>query len=243
MTVSVVFQSKGEGEPAVIGLPEPPPEFVFRPAGEYSDLERLFIAEQPRFLWPTNQETNFGAFRKALTDLPQQAVDQILALGLELFVATGSGYLTRWEDQVGLPRNPFGEIGIRRATILERTRKTPFTRTRRRQIVERYLQPTLGESVALTPEGVALLPQGIPLYSGELTDVTNLYFILEDITGFSYTIYLATGATPDMVALERELRFFTPGGINFQFQTFIPGTGRLYGEYTYGSFNYGGDEA
>lgn len=247
MTVVVILKSKSyEDEPVVVPPPTPaevPQEFPFRAPGIYSDLERLFIAEQPKFLWPENQETNFGAFRKAITDLPQLAVDQLTALAIEMFVATANGYLTRWEDQVGLPRSPNADIALRRATILERTAKTPFTRTRRRTIVERYLQTSLGNDVQLTTDGVPLLPEGIPLFSGELEDVSNLYFIVEDISDFSYTVYIAISAAPDMVALEREMRFFTPAGINFSFQTFTPGTGRLYGDYTYGQFTYGGDEA
>jgi len=236
----------GTEPPPVIVTPPPPidePEFIYKPAGEYSDLERLFIAEQPRFLWPENQETNFGALRKTLTDVPQLAVDQLLGLSLEMFVATASGYLTLWEEQVGLPRNPNGEIGLRRATILERTRKTPFTRERRRNIVERYLQGQLGESVALTPDGVALTTEGLELFTGVLGDVTLLYFILEIIEDYRYIVFFDVAATPDLVALERELEFFTPAGITFEFDTFVPGTGRRYGDYNYGDFNYGGDEA
>ncbi len=242
----IVLKKKTAGTPPPIPpTVEPPssPEFPYRPPGEYSDLERLFIAEQPRFLWPENQETNFGALRKALTDLPQLALDQLFALALEMFVATADGYLPLWESQVGLPPNPSAPIGLRRATILERTRKTPFTRERRRKIIERYLQGQLGESVALVPEGVALTPEGIPLYSGETEDVTNLYFVLEIIDEFRYVVYFALGATPDLVALERELEFFTPAGISFTFDTFTVGTGRQYGEYNYGDFTYGGDEA
>lgn len=230
--------------------PPPPPsseeidsQSSFRPFGVLSDLERLFIAESPRFLWPVNQETNFGAFRKSITDPPQLALDELNELFLEMFVATASGYLTRWEDQVGLPRQPNADIGLRRATILERTGKTPFTRTRRRRIVERYLQPTLGESISLTPSGVALVPDGVPFFSGELSDVSILYFIVEDIENFSYIVYLATSVAVDMVALTRELLFFTPAGIAVSFDTFTPGTGRQYGEYNYGDFTYGGDEA
>lgn len=219
-----------------------PTQPVLPPEGEYTDLERLFISEQPKLLWPTNQNSNLGVLRKALTDLPQEAVDQISELFLELFVVTASGYLSRWEEQVGLPKNPPSLTTLqRRNLILSRLIKTPFTRTRRREIVESYLRPTLGAAPQFTPEGLALTPDGIPLFSDVLTDVTDLYFIVEDIEGFAYYVYISDAATVNEVALNRDLFFFTPAGIYFQIAFYTPGVGRKYGDGTYGSEFYGGD--
>jgi hypothetical protein len=230
-------------DPGDPGTSEPTPDVQFVPFGEYSDLERLFIAEQPKFLWPENQDSNFGILRKVLTDHPQLTVDQLNALYLEMFVLTSVAYLGRWEEQVGLPANPTASITLRRAMVLERLSKRLFTRTRRREIVERFLQNTLGEAVQLTPEGVALTPEGVPLYSGELESVLNLYFITEDIETFHYTVYIASTATPNEDSLIRELLFLTPAGISFEIVYFIPGTGRLFGDYNFGDFTFGGDEA
>ncbi len=231
--------------PPAPGVPAPLDTQILRyvPIGQISDLERLFITEQPRFLWPTNQNSNFGALRKALTDLPQLAVDQLSSLFAEMFVATADGYLSRWEEQVGLPRSPALSIVNRRGVVLSRLSKHPFTRTKRKEIVERYLGSTLGEAIQLTPEGLALAPEGIPLYSGYLSDVSQLYFITEDVTGFSYVVYIVAAATPDLVSLMRELTHFTPAGIEISIVFYTPGSGRRYGQYQYGDFKYGGDEA
>ncbi len=210
------------------------------PEGAYSQLERLFISEQPRFLWPTNQNSNFGILRKTLTDPLQDSLDDISELFLELFIATSVGYLGLWEEQVGLPRNPTLPITLRRANILSRMVKTPFTRTRRKEIVERYLGETLGIAPQLLPEGLALTASGVPLYSGVTGSVADLYFIVENIEQFLYTVYIVDTATPDENALFRDLLLFTPAGIEFQVVYYTPVAGRKYGDKTYGGDLYGG---
>lgn len=185
--------------------------------GSYTDLEQLFISEQPKNLWPVNQNSNFGAVRKTLTGKLQDALTTLAELSQERFVATSlaEGYLGRWEAEVGLPVAPTGRSEAeRRALVLGRLRKGAFTRQLRREIVEAHIQVTFGAPVELTPGGVPITGDGIALFS-EGGVVTDLYSITENVTDFSYAVRISDTLTPDMISLERELRRVTPGWIDF----------------------------
>lgn len=182
---------------------------------DYTDLEQGFISEQPKNLWPQNQNSNFGAIRKITTDLLQMAVTTLEELALEQHIATASGYLGRWEADLGLSVAPTGRTEAeRRAVAKVRLAKGPFTRTRRREIVESYITATFGASLELTPTGLPLTSDGLALYS-EPGVVTSLYSIVENVEDFSYVVSIQQDVDPDLISLQRELRSITPAHINF----------------------------
>lgn len=194
-------------------------EFPLQPTlpaeGVYTDLERLFIEEQPKNLWPTNQNSNLGVLRKTLTGKGQEAVDDLVALMQELFIATSTNYLGLWESQLGIPRNTQFSSQERRAIISARFHKGPFTRTRRKQVVESHITVAFGEAPTFTPAGIPITAGGIPLLAEGSGSITSFYTIVEDIPNFSYQIQVDNNIGVDQVSLIRELRRITPAGITF----------------------------
>jgi len=192
---------------------------------EYTDLEQLWISEQPKNLWPVNQNSNLGALRKVLTDRLQAGLTTLGELAQERFVETSAaeGYLGRWEAEVGLPVAPTGRTELaRRQLVHGRLRKGPFTRTRRKEIVESYIEVTFGSPTELTPAGVPLTAGGTTLFS-EGGPVTSFYSIYENVPNFSYEIRILNTITPDLVSLTRELRYITPAWISFTVSSVAPG--------------------
>jgi hypothetical protein len=86
----------------------------------------------------------------------------------------------------------------------------------RRAIVESYITATFGDPIMLLPAGVPMIVAGQPLYN-EPGDVKQLYLIIEYITTFQYEVRIQSGLAIDQVGLERDLRFFTPAGLNIIF--------------------------
>lgn len=153
--------------------------------------------------------------RKIFTDQMEKIRDQLQTLYNERFLATASLTLEQWEEQVGLPSNPSGlTLQQRRARVIARIRTGPFTRQRRKDIVETYLLSTFGQTTQLTLDGAPLLAPGLPLYS-DATSLIGLYTITEDIPNFSYTVSINSNAQIDSAGLQRELKKITPAGINF----------------------------
>jgi hypothetical protein len=182
--------------------------------GTFNDVERVFIDEQPS-IWPENQNSNLGTLRRVITQPLQDAVDTILDVWNQLFVSTADGYLGLWEDQLGLPKASAGRtLAQRRFLVGFRMTIGPFTRTRRKQIVENFIQATFGTAVQLTGAGVPFDGTGIPLYS-EYGDVSTLYTITEDVENFHYTVNIVPSVDPDIPGLTRELTHFTPAHISF----------------------------
>lgn len=194
------------------------------PAEEvFTDAEIAFIEDSPPGLFPENQDSNFGLLiRKIFADKVQELIGQQLTLYNERFVSSASAYLDQWEIEVGLPSAPAGlTIAQRRNIILDRIRVGPFTHARRDAVVSSFVQATLGDAIALTPEGVSLDSSGVQIFSG-LTSLAGTYAISEDIPGFAFTIAVVTGVTLDQVSLSRELDRITPAGIHY---TIITTTG------------------
>ena len=195
----------------------PNPQPILPAEGTYSDLEHLFIEEQPKNLWPTNQNSNLGAIRKVLSDLLQGGLTTLDELAQERFVTSSkaTGYLGRWESEVGLPVAP-GSVSeaSRRALVLGRLQKGAYTRQRRNEIVEAHITATFGQPLELTPAGVPIPVEGIPLFS-EAGIVTELYRIYEDTKNFSFEIRLDQDVDPNFLSLDREIRFATPAWLSF----------------------------
>jgi hypothetical protein len=182
--------------------------------GALNEIEQLIDAEQPLGLWPHNQNSNYGMVRKVIGDQIQSAVDTLSDLYDETFVDTALGYLGVWERELGLPRGTTQSTSHRRTLIHSRRSIAPFTRSRRKATVERFLLDTItGESTAFSSSGIPLTAGGVTLYSGAQS-MTGLYRIYENISNFSYDVRIKNTVTPDIAGLLRELNHITPSGIS-----------------------------
>jgi len=199
------------------------PQPTLLPEGPYSNLERVFQEEQPENWWPENQNSNFGQFRKVLTDILQGGANTIDELFTEMFIETAIHYIGIWEDELGVPRGTIWPDEHRKTTLRSRRQIAPFTRTRREELVIRFILDTFGVSVAITPDGIPLTAGGVPLYA-DTTDVSLTYRITENITNFSYLIEIRDNVTPDMAGLGRELDHITPAGISYTIDNTWDGT-------------------
>lgn len=180
-----------------------------------NEQELNFLDDSPPGLFAENQNSNIGLKRKIFSDQMKEVSDQIATLWAERFVSTASQTLDQWEEEVGLPINPSGlTTQQRRARILARRQKGPFTRARRQQIVETYLLSTFGLTTQLTLQGAILTAGGLPLYS-DATSLVGLYTITEDVTNFHYTVTINSSAQIDQQGIQRELEKVTPAGISF----------------------------
>lgn len=180
-----------------------------------SNVEEYFINEQPQRLFPRNQNSNFGTVRKVITDEIQLAVETLSELFSELFVTTASGYLGLWEREVGLPDGSAAlSVDDRRLRLLTRVARGPFTRTRRREVVERFIAATFGAGTDFGSSGIELTSGGVPMFSG-VSSLAGTYSIVEDVEDFSYEVRILDTITVDLIGLTRELTWLTPAGISF----------------------------
>jgi hypothetical protein len=181
----------------------------------FTDAELNFIEESPPGLFPENQNSNFGLFRKIFTDRIQVLIGQLTTIYNEQFPSTSTQFLDVWEAQVGLPVAPTSITDAqRRANILGRLAKASFTRVRRASIVENFIIATFGSPIQLSPSGVPLSAAGTPLYT-ESSSLTGLYAIVEDLVNFFYHVRIKNTLSPDLVGMNRELALITPSSISF----------------------------
>lgn len=198
------------------------------PEGAFTDAEIDFIESSPPGLFPDNQDSNFGFIvRKTWTDRVQELIDQLDTLYSERFIVTSTEFLDEWERMAGVPTAPTGLDPItRRAIVLGRVRKGPFTRALRRSIVENYIGATFGTPAAFDVSGISLTAGGVPLYAGAGT-VEQMYEIVEDVPNYLYHIYIDSAFTP-AAGMIRELTRATPAGISFDI-SYVPNAApRLY---------------
>jgi hypothetical protein len=191
-----------------------PPQPALPAEGPYNDTEQLFIEESPIGLWPENQDSNFGQVRRVVTQPLQDAVDLVTELFNERFTDTATGYLGRWEQELGVPKQSTKTAEQRRAYLEGRMKKGSFTRARRNEIIESFIKVTFGESIALLPDGVDLVAGGVPLFA-DTASVDTLYRVYEDIMNFSWELWIVNTVTPDIAGLTRELNHYDPAGYPF----------------------------
>jgi hypothetical protein len=196
--------------------------------GQFTEAELTFIEEEPPGLFPDNQDSNFGwIIRHHFSNFIQDLADDQLTIYNERFVETSVAFLDQWEKEVGLPPNPIGvDIALRRQAVMGRLQRGPFTRPRRNEIIERYIQATFGNPILLVPEGVALVAGGTPLYS-ESGIVGVLYNVVEDQQNYHYSVNISVATDPNLAAMAYELERITPAGITFDI---IRGSILTYGE-------------
>lgn len=187
--------------------------------GQYSEMERLFAEEQPN-IFPVNQNSNFGAVRKVITDPLQEVYETIKELSLEMFITSAEGYVGLWERDLGLPPNSSTlTLEQRKARLLNRLRKQPFTRARRKEVIDNYIVSIIGNSIQLTPSGVPLTADGVPLFSDPVAPGVDPYTITENVENFSYTVTFNEALDINILDVSRDLASITPAGINFTFGT------------------------
>lgn len=192
-------------------MPNPQPDLPVE--GVYTDIELLMISEEPGGLFPENQNSNYGTLRKILSEPLQDAIDTLVMLLNELFISTANDFLGKWENELGLPDGSSLSVDARRARLSSRMTLGAFTRTRRKNIVESYIQATFGTPAQFSPGGLSLLG-GIELHS-ESGDVTSMYTITEDVENFSYNVNIVPTVDPDIANLTRDLEWLTPAHISF----------------------------
>lgn len=173
-----------------------------------------FIDSSPPGLFPENQNSNFGALRKVFADKMKEVADQIATLYGERFVFTASETLEQWEQEIGLPVATTLSDQQRRSRIQARRQQGAFTRTKRKQVIEAYLQATFGQTTRLSVDGVPFTASGLPLYS-DVTSLIGLYTVTENITNYSYSVDINSTAQIDAAGLTRELQRITPAHISF----------------------------
>jgi len=199
-----------------------------------TEAELNFLDESPPGLFPENQDSVAGIFRKVFSDQMQDAADQLLTIYRERFVETASVYLDMWEKEVGLPVNPGTlDTATRQARILARLRQGPFTSARRKQLIESYIGATFG-TVAAIGSGIPILA-GIPLHAASGV-VTQLYRVYEDVLTYSYKIWIDSTTTIDIAGLTKDLTFLTPSGISFTIDQTHTTTGLIHWQNTMKDF-------
>lgn len=146
----------------------------------FTDPELDFMDDSPEQLFPDNQNSNYGLLRKIWTDFVSEIITIQNTIYTERFVVGSTQFLDQWELEVGLPPNPAGKtISQRREEVGLRVVRGPFTRTRRRTVVERYIAATFGPPIELTPAGVALDAGGMQLFA-EQVPLSSSYAIWEN---------------------------------------------------------------
>ena len=193
----------------------PNPQPVLPVEGAYTETERLFIAEEPPSTFPANQHSNWGLLRRVLTDEIQIAVDDLNALFSEIFIDTASAYLADWEREMGLPVASNLPDASRRTTLASRRQRAPFTRSRIKALIERYITDTFGAPAEFGAGGIALTGAGVPLYA-EAGSVPTLYRVYEDVRNYAYYVWIKNTITPS-AALLRELQWMTPAHITLTY--------------------------
>jgi hypothetical protein len=184
--------------------------------GLWTEAELTFRDDEPRRLFPENQDSNWGLLRKNFSDVMADIHTKLALIWNEMFPQTATTFLDEWERVAGLPRNPAGKtLAQRRSSVLARLQQGPFTRTRRNNVIDNFITATFGEAIKLLPEGVALTGDGVPIYN----DVPpGEYFrVLEYVEDFYYEIQiLSTISGVDEAGLANSLNFIQYGGLRWR---------------------------
>lgn len=153
---------------------------VIPPEGLYGDIEHDFIENEPPGLFPTDQNSYWGQARKVFTDHLQVLADKFSQWYLNLDPATTNvDDMPEWEYMLGIPDGTGKITEARRSFIQARLERGPFTRARRRKIVESFISATFGEAITFDAFGVPFTAGGIPFFSGA-DSLVGAYVILDN---------------------------------------------------------------
>jgi hypothetical protein len=191
-------------------MPFPNDQPILPAEGTFTEIEDLFRSEEPPGLFPVNQDSNFGTLRRVITDPLQDATDAVAMLYNNLFVATSDELLASWENQFGLPdMTGILSVADRRIRIQSRRERGPFTKTRVKNLIERYIQATFGAPIEFTAAGIPFDSGGIPFHAAA-ADVSTLYRVYWNPRNYSFEIYIVNTVTPDLQSLNREITRISP---------------------------------
>ena len=204
------FGIGGGGAISGVAFPSLPAE------GIWTDAELTFRDDEPRRLFPENQDSNWGLKRKIFSDVMDDIHSKLALIYAEMFPQSSTEFLDEWERMVGLPRNPTGKtISQRRAAVMAILRQGPFTRTRRNRVVDDYISATFGEAIKLLPPGVELTAGGVPIFND--IPVGQYFRVLEFVEDFYYEIQILSTITGiDEVGLKNALSFIQYAGLRYR---------------------------
>ena len=208
--MSVIFYGHPVGGPVL--PPEVPPPIVNPAPSDWEDIYSSLIDSEPPGLLPIDDGSYYARLRKTFAYQLGIILAQLNSAYENMTVDSARADLAEWEVEVGLPADPTGKTAeVRRALILARLRKGPFTRSARAAIVENFIQSTVGPATSFFVGGIVIDDAGITLYSG-LDSTFGTYKIYEDIMNYSYVVRINSAIGVD-AGLLRELQIYTPTGI------------------------------
>jgi len=153
---------------------------IIPPEGSYGAIEHDFIENEPPGLFPTDQNSYWGQSRKVFTDHLQALADKFNQWYANLDPATTNvDDMPEWEYMLGIPDGTGKPTESRRSFIQARLERGPFTKTRRRKIVESFVVPTFGEAITFDAFGVPFTAGGIPFFSG-VNSLVGAYSIVDN---------------------------------------------------------------
>lgn len=183
---------------------------------QFTDAEFTFRDDEPRRLFPENQDSNWGYKRKLFSDVMDDIHKKLYLIYVEMFPQTSSEFLDEWERMVGLPRNPAGKtIYQRQILVLQRMRQGPFSRPRRDRVIDDFINVTFGQAIRLYPPGVELVPAGVPIYND--TPAGDYFRVLEFVEDFYYEIQILTLLSGiDELGLRNALTWMQYAGLRYR---------------------------
>lgn len=198
-------------------FPQPtlPPETI------WTDAEQTFRDEEPRRLFPENQDSNWGLLRHIFSVVMDDIHQKLHLIYTEMFPQTSVTWLDEWEYMVGLPRNPANKtLEQRRAAVIARLNAGPWTRQKRYDLIDSFIRPTFGEAIKLLPPGVELVVDGVPIFNDT---PEGDYFIVKEIVGtYYYEIQIIdTLFGLDEIGLGAALDYIQYGGLH-HFIRYVP---------------------
>jgi hypothetical protein len=166
-----------DGYGYLAGLPYIPPE----DDSTYGEIERDWIDNEPPGLFPMDQDSLWGSARHVLARyLEDNMGDKLDQWWRNLDPSTVDATdMAAYEEELGIPVVTTKALEARRAFLLARLKRGPFTKTRRREVIESFINATLGASTAFGPSGIPFDSGGIPMLSGQ-TSLAGLYSVRDN---------------------------------------------------------------
>lgn len=189
------------------------------PEGSYTPTELTWIDTEPAGLFPMGQDSFWGQMRKVFCDYMQtEMFDKLAVYYNNLDPRTcDEDDIANWEITYGVPVDESKELLSRIAFIEARGQQGPFTRSRRRAIVEMFIRAVDGTPLMFfRPEGTPFTVDGIPFGADDF-DLSSAYEIVEDIPNFTYDVRVLESIGIDEPGLYRELKRITPAPIDDNF--------------------------
>ena len=184
--------------------------------GIYYDIERDLMDNEPPGLFPEDQNSYWGQVRHVFAEhLQLNIADPLAQWYINLDPRTViTQDMPEWEEMLGIPEIPHDYVtgvpdSYRRALILTRYEKGPFTRARRDRVIESFISATFGVALSFGVDGILMDAAGRPLYADTIA-LKSSYRVYEDVANFAYQVQILNTITPDTATMLRELKRITP---------------------------------